>query len=280
MEQPIIAKREVTKYILEAFGHRAKKKLGQNFLVDEEVVKEIAAATQAGPGDVVLEIGPGIGTLTQALALRGAQVKAVEIDSDLVKVMAETLAGYDNIEVINADILKTDIPALVGKGEFTVAANLPYYITTPIIFALLEQHLPIARLVMMVQKEVAERIVAKPGGKDYGALTVAMQYYTEPKLLCIVPARAFLPPPHVESAVLVCEKRAKAPVNVDEATFFKVVRGAFSVRRKMLSNALKNMGLTGDYVTAWLDRAGIDGRRRGETLTIEEFGKLANTFKL
>ena len=280
MEQPIIAKREVTKYILEAFGHRAKKKLGQNFLVEEKVVKEIAAATQAGPGDVVLEIGPGIGTLTQALALRGAQVKAIEVDGDLVKVMAKTLAGYDNIEVINEDILKADIPAIVGKREFTVAANLPYYITTPIIFALLEQHLPIARLVMMVQKEVAERIVAKPGGKDYGALTVAMQYYTEPKLLCTVPARAFLPPPHVESAVLVCEKRAKAPVDVDETTFFKVVRGAFSVRRKMLSNALKNMGLTGDYVTDWLDRAGIDGRRRGETLTIEEFGKLANTFKL
>ena len=279
MEQPIIARREVTKYILEAFGHRAKKKLGQNFLVDEKVVGSIAAATECGPGDIVLEIGPGIGTLTQALAMRGAQVKAVELDSDLVKVMGKTLEGYDNIEIINADILKTDILKLVGKEEFTVAANLPYYITTPIIFALLEQHLPIKRLVMMVQKEVAERIVAVPGGKDYGALTVAMQYYTEPKLLCTVPAKAFMPAPHVESAVLVCERRAKAPIDVDEATFFKVVRGAFSVRRKMLSNALKNMGLTGEFVSAWLERAGIDGKRRGETLTIQEFGVLANTFK-
>lgn len=279
MEQPIIAKREVTKYILEAFGHRAKKKLGQNFLVDEKVVTEIAAATECGDGDVVLEIGPGIGTLTQALAMRGADVKAVEVDPDLVKVMGKTLEGYNNIEIINEDILKADIKKIVGNRDFTVAANLPYYITTPIIFALLEQHLPMNRLVMMVQKEVAERIVAKPGGKDYGALTVAMQYYTQPRLLCAVPARAFLPPPHVESAVLVCEKRSKAPVDVDEDTFFKVVRGAFSVRRKMLSNALKNMGLTGEYVAAWLDRAGIDGKRRGETLTIEEFGKLANSFK-
>jgi 16S rRNA (adenine1518-N6/adenine1519-N6)-dimethyltransferase len=278
MEQPIIAKREVTKYILEAFGHRAKKKLGQNFLVDEKAVEAIAAATKCGPGETVLEIGPGIGTLTQALAMRGAQVKAVELDSDLVKVMGKTLEGYDNIEIINEDILKANIPAITANKEFTVAANLPYYITTPIIFALLEQHLPIKRLVMMVQKEVAERIVAVPGGKDYGALTVAMQYYTEPKLLCTVPAKGFLPPPHVESAVLVCERRAKAPVDVDEATFFKVVKGAFSVRRKMLSNALKNMGLSNEYVTAWLERAGIDGKRRGETLTIEEFGVLANTF--
>lgn len=279
MEHPVIAQREVTKYILATFGLRAKKKLGQNFLVSEEAVGRIAAAAQVGPGDFVLEIGPGIGTLTQALAETGAQVEAVEIDKALLPVLAKTLEGYENIHITNEDILKLDINKLMGGRSFAVAANLPYYITTPIIFSLLEQNLPVTRLVVMVQKEVADRMTAQPGGKDYGALSVALQYYTQPQLAFMVPAKSFIPAPHVDSAVVVCERRQQPAVQVDEKTFFLVVKAAFSVRRKMLSNALKNTGLSGEEITAWLERAGIDGKRRGETLSQAEFARLANTYK-
>lgn len=279
MEQPIIARREVTQHILHAFGLKAKKALGQNFLVDERVVKRIAEAAELTPESTVLEIGPGIGTLTQALAETGATVKSVEIDKSLLPVLAKTLAGYNNVTIINEDILEADIPEIVGHKSFAVAANLPYYITTPIIFALLEQHLPLTKLVVMVQKEVAERLVAKPGGKDYGALTVSLQYYMRSSIAFKVPASSFIPPPNVESAVVVCTPHEVPPVTVNEKLFFRVVKAAFSVRRKMLSNALRNIGLSGDEVKAWLEQAGIDGKRRGETLTIEEFGKLANTYE-
>ena len=279
MEHPVIAQRAVTKYILDTFKLRAKKKLGQNFLVNEETVQKIAAAAQIGPGSLVLEIGPGIGTLTQALAETGAQVEAVEIDKALLPVLAKTLEGYANVHIINEDILQIDIRKLVAGRDFVVAANLPYYITTPIIFGLLEQKLPMTRLVVMVQKEVADRMTAAPGSKDYGALSVALQYYTEPQEAFVVPAASFIPAPHVDSAVVVCERRKTPAVLVDEKTFFTVVKAAFSVRRKMLSNALKNTGLSGEEITAWLQRAGIDGRRRGETLSQVEFAKLANTYK-
>lgn len=278
MEQPIIAKREVTHHILRTFNLRADKRLGQNFLVDEEIVKKIALATELTAADTVLEVGPGIGTLTQALATTGAQVVAVELDKRLLPVLDKTLEGYDNVKVVNDDILKVNIREIVPEAGFKVAANLPYYITTPIIFALLEQKLPMERLVAMVQKEVAERMVAKPGGRDYGALSVAMQYYTEPEIAFLVPPSSFIPPPNVKSAVIVCKKRIVPPVKVDETVFFKVVKAAFSVRRKMLSNALKNTGLTGEEVNNWLVLAGIDGKRRGETLSLEEFAALSNTF--
>ncbi len=279
MEQPIIAKREVTQYILNTFGLKAKKHLGQNFLVEESIVRGIAAAAELSCGSKVLEIGPGIGTLTQALAETGASVTSVEIDKGLLPVLAKTLEGYDNVTIINEDILKADIPALMGTEPYAVAANLPYYITTPIIFALLEQHLPLTKLVMMVQKEVAQRLVAQPGGKDYGALSVSLQYYMEPKIVLQVPAKAFIPPPKVESAVVVCTPHAQPIVQVDETIFFQVVKAAFSVRRKMLSNALRNIGLTGDEVKTWLEASGIDGKRRGETLNLAEFALLANSYE-
>ena len=279
MEQPVIAKKEVTAHILKTFNLRADKRLGQNFLVDEQIVKQIIAAAELSAEDTVLEVGPGIGTLTQALAETGAQVVAVELDRRLLPVLAKTLAGYDNIEIINEDILQLDIRKAVPQENFKVVANLPYYITTPIIFNLLEQKLPMERLVAMVQKVVAERMVAKPGGKDYGALSVAIQYYTEPAIAFVVPPASFVPPPSVDSAVIVCKRRQEPPVQiVDEKLFFRVVKAAFSVRRKMLSNALKNMGIDNEQAAAWLELAEIDGKRRGETLSLVEFAALTNTF--
>ena len=302
--QPIIARREVTARILQAFHLKADKNLGQNFLVEESVVNRIAKAAELTPEDTVLEIGPGIGTLTQALAMTGASVVSVELDKRLIPVLQETVGAYKNVRIVQGDILKVNIPEIIAEvkadrktadaaGEvaeaeseikqsdtFKVCANLPYYITTPIIMYLLEQKLPLERLVVMVQKEVAERMTAGPGGREYGAISVAMQYYTEPKIAFIVKAGSFLPAPKVDSAVLVCKRRSTPPVEVpDEKTFFKVVAAAFSVRRKMLNNSLKNMGgLNGEQVKAWLDRAGIDGRRRAETLSLEEFAMLARTW--
>ena len=256
MDKPIIARREVTNHILHTFKLKADKRLGQNFLIDEEVVRRIVAAAELSEDDTVLEVGPGIGTLTQGLAQSGARVVAVELDKRLLPVLAKTLEGYDNVRIENGDILEVDIKNIVGAPTFKVAANLPYYITTPIIFNLLEQRLPMERLVAMVQKEVAERMVAKPGGKS------------------------FIPAPNVDSAVIVCKRRTVPPVEVcDEKLFFKVVKAAFSVRRKMLSNALKNMGISSVQAAAWLERAGIDPKRRGETLSLADFASLTNCFK-
>lgn len=279
MEQPIIATKKVTSYILQAFKLRTHKKLGQNFLIDPEVVRQIAAAAELTAADTVLEIGPGIGTLTQALAETKAQVVAVELDAKLVGVLHKTLAAYSNVRIIPGDILKLDIAQTVAAPSFKVAANLPYYITTPILFAILEQDLPWETMVVMVQKEVAQRIAAAPGGKEYGVLSVAMQYYAEPQLVCQVPRTSFLPVPKVDSAVVLCRRRRQPPVTAPKALFFKVVRAAFSVRRKMLSNSLKNMGLNGEQVRAWLTRAGIDGTRRAETLSLAEFDALAQQWQ-
>lgn len=279
MDKPVIAKREVTNHILHTFKLRADKRLGQNFLVDEEIVRKIVAAAELTPEDTVLEVGPGIGTLTQGLAMSGARIVAVELDKRLLPVLDKTLEGYNNVRIVSGDILEVDIKATVGAPVFKVAANLPYYITTPIIFNLLEQRLPMERLVAMVQKEVAERMVAKPGGKDYGALSVSIQYYTEPEIAFLVPPASFIPAPNVDSAVIICKRRLAPPVDIcDEKLFFKVVKAAFSVRRKMLSNALKNMGITGEQAAAWLERAGIDPKRRGETLSLADFASLTNCF--
>ena len=279
MEKPVIASPQVTQHILNRFKLRADKKLGQNFLIDEQVVRQIVAAAELSEADTVLEVGPGIGTLTQGLAESKAQVVAVELDTRLLPVLATTLEGYDNVHVVHGDILKVNIMEEVGVPNFKVCANLPYYITTPIIFALLEKRLPMERLVAMVQKEVAERMAAQPGGKDYGALSVAIQYYTEPEIAFIVPPTSFIPAPAVDSAVIVCKRREKPPVEVcDEALFFRVVKAAFSLRRKMLSNSLKNMGIKSEQVAKWLDLAGVDGKRRAETLSLEDFAKLTNSF--
>lgn len=279
MDKPIIASPQVTQHILNRFKLRADKKLGQNFLIDENVVRQIVAAAELSEADTVLEVGPGIGTLTQGLAESKARVVAVELDTRLLPVLATTLNGYDNVRVVHGDILKVNIMEEVGAPSFKVCANLPYYITTPIIFALLEKRLPMERLVAMVQKEVAERMAAQPGGKEYGALSVAIQYYTEPEIAFIVPPTSFIPAPAVDSAVIVCKRREKPPVEVcDEALFFRVVKAAFSLRRKMLSNSLKNMGIKSEQVAKWLELAGVDGKRRAETLSLEDFAKLTNSF--
>lgn len=279
MDKPIIASPQVTSHILRRFRLRADKKLGQNFLIDPEIVSSIVRAAGLTPEDHVLEVGPGIGTLTQGLAESGASVTAVELDRRLLPVLETTLAGYDNVRIVSGDILKVNIMEEVGADSFKVCANLPYYITTPIIFALLEKRLPMERLVAMVQKEVAERMTAKPGGRDYGALSVAIQYYTEPEIAFTVPPSSFIPAPAVESAVIVCRRRKKPPVEVaDEALFFHVVKAAFSMRRKMLNNSLKSMGITSGQCSQWLAAAGVDGKRRAETLSLEEFAALTNTY--
>lgn len=275
--QPVIANPSVTRHILKAFNLHATKKFGQNFLVDANIVRGIVDSAEAGPGDKILEIGPGIGTLTQGLAESGAEVIAVEIDKKLPAVLAETLKGYDNVTIVPGDILKVNIREIMGEGPFKVAANLPYYITTPILMALLEQHLPITHIVTMVQKEVAERMVAKPGSRIYGALSVAVQYYTEPYIAYDVPPRSFIPAPEVDSVVIACKVRETPAVAVkDEKVFFRVVKAAFGQRRKTISNAMKGAGFDKEQIAAAFEKAGIDAGRRGETFSLEEFGRLAD----
>lgn len=277
MIRPQIANREATSHILKAFGLRASKRLGQNFLINSAIVQGIVTAAEIEAGDRVLEIGPGIGTLTQGLAEAGAQVTAVELDKKLPAVLAETLKGYDNVKIVPGDILKTDIRELMGQQPFKVAANLPYYITTPILMALLEQKLPITKIVTMVQKEVAERMIASPGGKDYGALSVAVQYFTAPEIVLEVPPSSFLPPPAVDSVVISCRVLENPSVSVeDEKMFFRVVRTSFGQRRKTLFNALKGLGLDKEIVAAALEKTGIEPSRRGETLSLQEFAKLSD----
>ena len=277
--QPKIASREVTTHILKAFGLRMSKKLGQNFLIDAGIVQGIVDAAEIEPGDRVLEIGPGIGTLTQGLAEAGAEVTAVELDKKLPAVLAETLKAYENVTIVPGDILKVNSPAIMGDAPFKVAANLPYYITTPILMALLERHLPITRMVTMVQKEVAERMVAGPGSKTYGALSVAVQYYTEPEIVLNVPPRSFIPAPEVDSVVIACKVRETPAVDVmEEKMFFRVVKAAFGQRRKTLANALCGGGFPKEQVRDAMERAGIDPTRRGETLSLAEFAQLADEF--
>ncbi len=279
MIQPQIANPQVTRHILKTFNLRASKKLGQNFLVDAGIVRGIVEAAEIQPGDRVLEIGPGIGTLTQGLLEAGANVTAVELDKKLPAVLAKTLEGYENFTLIPGDILKTDIPALMGEEKFKVAANLPYYITTPILMTLLEKKLPITQLVTMVQKEVAERMIAQPGTKAYGALSVAVQYYTEPHIAMDVPPKSFIPAPEVDSVVIACRVRETPPVDIKDAAeeklFFRVVKGAFGQRRKTLGNALKAAGFDKELLAKALENAGVDAGRRGETLTLAEFAAIA-----
>ena len=279
MVEPIIAQRDVTKHILNRFGIRTQKKLGQHFLVDESVVRRIAAALELNPGEKVLEIGPGIGTLTQLLAMTGAHVTAVELDRRFIDILAKTLQGYENISVVQGDVLSLDMQEIMGQGKFQIAGNLPYYITTPIIMKFLEERVPAERMVFMVQKEVADRMVSAPGTKDFGALSVAVQYYTEACKLFEVPASAFLPPPAVDSAVILCRMRQRPPVEVaSEKAFFRVVKAAFAQRRKTLANSLRGGGLPGEAVAAMLRETGIDGTRRGETLSLEEFAALSRVY--
>ena len=279
MLEPIIASPEVVHHICKRFGITMSKKLGQNFLIKRTVVDQIVAAADLGPNDQVLEVGPGIGTLTQGLAQSGACVKAIELDQRLLEVLDTTLESYDNVDIIHGDVLKLNVPEIMDHKPFKVVANLPYYITTPIIMSLLEAKLPIERLVVMVQREVALRMVAQPGTKDYGALSVAVQYYTEPDIVLEVPPKAFMPAPAVTSAVIRCRLRQKPPVHVDdERIFFRVVKAAFAQRRKTFSNSMKTTGLSKEQIATNFEQAGIDGQRRGETLGLQEFADLANTW--
>ena len=277
---PVIADPKVTRHILSAFHLRASKRLGQNFLVDRGVVQGIVDAAELSPADTVLEIGPGIGTLTQGLAETGARVVAVELDKKLPAVLAETLKGYDNVTIVQGDILKLNISEILGLpngSRFKVVANLPYYITTPILMTLLEQRLPIERLVTMVQKEVAVRMTARPGSKDYGALSVAVQYFTVPRMVMDVPPRSFLPAPEVTSAVISCHVQDVPTVQpADEKLFFRLVRAAFGQRRKTLLNALTGAGLTKEMSRAGLTAAGIAENMRGEQLSLADFARLSD----
>ena len=279
MLESVIASPEVVHYICKRFDIKMSKKLGQNFLIKRGIVDEIVHAAELTVGEPVLEVGPGIGTLTQGLAQSGADVTAIELDRRLLEVLDTTLASYDNVRIIYGDVLKLDVPTIMNHKPFKVVANLPYYITTPIIMSLLESKLPIERLVVMVQKEVALRMVAKPGTKDYGALSVAVQYYTEPDIVLDVPPKSFLPAPAVTSSVIRCILRDKPPVDViDEKLFFRVVKAGFAQRRKTFANTMRTTGLSKEQIDDILVKANIDGQRRGETFSLQEFADVANAW--
>lgn len=262
------------------FGFTFKKGLGQNFLTSQTVLEEIAAAAEIDSG--VLEIGPGFGVLTHELAQHAKKVVSIEIDERLNEILQYTLADCDNVKIINADIMKTDINAVIteefNRDPISIAANLPYYITTPIITMLLEKKLPIKNIVVMVQKEVAERMSAAPGSKDYGAITLLCRYFTKPSIVTTVPAGMFVPPPKVDSAVLKLKILDEPYVKVkSEDIFFKTVKAAFSQRRKTLLNCLaSSFPIPKAKLTELMNSIGISPTRRGETLSIEEFAKLSD----
>jgi 16S rRNA (adenine1518-N6/adenine1519-N6)-dimethyltransferase len=264
---------------LRRHGLRADKKLGQNFLSDQTALQNIVAAAQPQPDDLILEIGPGLGGLSRHLARSGCKkVLAVELDRRFAPLLSKLEQEYACFEVIYQDILKADLEKATNGEPFKVVANLPYYITTPVLMRFLESGLAWERLVVMVQGEVAGRMVSPPGGRSYGALSVAVQYRSDARIVLAVPPDAFVPPPAVESAVVVCQKRPAALNVGNETLFFQIVRAAFSQRRKIAANSLRNMGLTPEQTAAWLKAAGIDGQRRAETLSLEDFARLENTF--
>lgn len=274
-----LADKKVISYILKRFNIHAKHRLGQNFLVRAGVVKAIAEAAELTEESCVLEIGPGIGILTQALARTGAAVTAVEIDKSLEKVLLHTLEPYENINIIYEDILKLNLYELMQGKIWKIAANLPYYITTPILIYLIQTELPISIFVFMMQKEVAARIMASPGTKDYGALTLAIQFYCTAEIVMDVPPSSFIPKPAVMSTVLKLKKRKEPAVKVkDKKLFFSMVKIAFGQRRKVFTNALKAGGINKTMIDEILRRTQIDGTRRGETFSMQEFGLLADAW--
>ncbi|NWO12914.1 MULTISPECIES: 16S rRNA (adenine(1518)-N(6)/adenine(1519)-N(6))-dimethyltransferase RsmA [Virgibacillus] len=276
-----------TKEILKKYHFSFKKSLGQNFLIDSNILSNIIRQAGIDKESGVIEIGPGIGALTEHLAIHSQKVFAFEIDQRLIPVLEDTLAPYDNVEVVHEDILKANVRDMIAthfhpEQPVHLVANLPYYITTPILMKLLRDQLPIDSFTVMIQKEVAERMAAKPNTKSYGSLTLAVQYYTEAEVVMQVPKRVFMPQPNVDSSILRLVRRTKAPVNVvDEDFFFTLIQASFAQRRKTLRNNLSNHfkdKLTKEEVGLILQQSGIDGGRRGESLTMEEFALLANTF--
>lgn len=274
--------------VLEKYGFHFQKKYGQNFLIDANILDKIIEAAQITKDDFVLEIGPGIGTMTQYLCEAAREVVAVEIDANLLPVLEDTLKDYDNVTVLHQDILKVDIAALAaeknGGRPIKVVANLPYYITTPIIMGLFESHVPLDSITIMVQKEVAERMQVGPGTKDYGALSLAVQYYALPEVVATVPPTCFIPQPNVASAVIRLRAHEMPPVTVkDEAFLFRVIAASFNQRRKTLANGLANAGivsLTKDEIIARIESLGYPGNVRGETFTLAEFAGLADALYL
>ena len=270
--------------VLQKHDFHFQKKFGQNFLIDPHVLDKIVEAAEVTKDDFVLEIGPGIGTMTQYLCENARQVLAVEIDNNLIPILKETLAEYDNVEVLHGDILKQDIQAIADKYNdgkpIKVVANLPYYITTPIIMGLFESHVPLANVTVMVQKEVADRMKASPGTKEYGALSLAVQYYAKPYLAANVPPNCFMPRPNVGSAVIRLDCLDHTPVEVkDERLMFRLIRASFNQRRKTLQNGLTNSGeldFSKEEIGKAIEAAGLSPTIRGEKLGLEEFAKLAD----
>ena len=270
--------------VLQKYGFNFQKKFGQNFLIDTHVLDKIIAAAHIGPEDFVLEIGPGIGTMTQYLAEAAREVVAVEIDKNLIPILQDTLSDYNNVSVINDDILKVDIRQMAeernGGKPIKVVANLPYYITTPIIMGLLENEVPLGSITVMVQKEVADRMQTGPGSKDYGALSLAVQYYAEPYIVANVPPNCFMPRPAVGSAVIRLTKHEKKPVEVKNPAFmFKIIRASFNQRRKTLQNGLHNsseLQIPKEEVVNALEKMGLPAAVRGEKLTLAQFAMLSD----
>lgn len=275
-----------TKEIINKYSFAFQKKFGQNFLIDSNVLESIIRGAEITKDDFVLEIGPGIGTMTQYLCEAARQVVAVEIDKMLIPILEDTLSEYDNVEVINQDVLKVDIKSLAEEKNngkpIKVVANLPYYITTPIIMGLFESGVPIDSITIMVQKEVADRMQTGPGSKDYGALSLAVQYYATAKVILNVSATCFMPRPNVDSAVIKLTRHKESTVNVaDEKLMFKIIRASFNQRRKTLVNGLKNspeLSFSKEQIVKAIEKIGKPETIRGEALTLEEFAELANAF--
>lgn len=286
MTRPYLGNPKYTIEVLQKYNFAFQKRFGQNFLIDTHVLEKIIASANITKDDFVLEIGPGIGTMTQYLAEAAREVAAVEIDNTLIPILADTLKDWDNVTVINNDVLKVDLRQLAieknGGRPIKVVANLPYYITTPIIMGLFENKVPIDSITIMVQKEVADRMQVGPGTKDYGALSLAVQYYAKPQIVANVPPNCFMPRPKVGSAVIRLEKYEQPPVQVkDEKMMFRIIRASFNQRRKTLVNGLKNsqeLSFTKEEIEKALTVCGLSLNVRGEALTLEQFAELANAF--
>ena len=284
MKEPTLGNPQNTIAVLQKYNFVFQKKFGQNFLIDTHVLDKIIRAAEIGKDDCVLEIGPGIGTMTQYLACAAKKVIAVEIDRTLIPILQDTLDGYDNVKIINEDVLKVDIGKLAeeeNEGKhLKVVANLPYYITTPIIMGLFENHVPLQSITVMVQKEVADRMQTGPGSKDYGALSLAVQYYAKPYIVANVPPNCFMPRPKVGSAVIRLERYKQPPVKAEnEKLMFRIIRASFNQRRKTLANGLKNsaeLDFTKEEVEEAIAQLGKGASVRGEALTLEDFANLSN----
>lgn len=284
---PTLGNPKNTIEILNKYKFVFQKRYGQNFLIDEHVLGKIIRSAGITEEDFVVEIGPGIGTLTQYLAASARQVAAIEIDDALIPILEDTLSGYDNVKVIHDDVLKVDLAKLAeeenGGKPVKIVANLPYYITTPIIMGLFENHVPVESITVMVQKEVADRMKTGPGSKDYGALSLAVQYYARPELVANVPPNCFMPRPRVGSAVIRLQRHENPPVEVqDEKLMFQIIRASFNQRRKTLVNGLGNapeLRIPKEQTTAVLEEMGLNPGVRGEALDLQQFAELSNRLK-